>query len=164
MVPVGAVDTLVVAILTTLTEDNIITLNASGTPVVRYYGVPYDENTHLSLGATIYKLPLTADDCGETSEEGFIYSTTYNVPINLNNITGKIINVAYTFKRGYTVPMNDSIANHSRFFGWLVQDPRNYYFPVNGSTYITPEDDIFYNTNQGAYITKYNLNQTNPGS
>ena len=48
MVPAGNVDTLVVAVLTTLTEDDLVTLsiNSGATPIVRYYGVPYDVNTH----------------------------------------------------------------------------------------------------------------------
>ena len=166
-VPAGNVDTLIVAILTTLTDSDLITLsiNNGQTPIVRYYGVPYDVNTHVSLGASIYKLPLTTADCAATAENGNLYAATYSVPIGLNNITGKVINVAYTFKRGYTVPMNDNILDHSYFYGWIVKDPRSDYCPYNNySGWFTPDDDIYYNSNQGAIITKYNLNQTNPNS
>ncbi|MBR4218052.1 MAG: T9SS type A sorting domain-containing protein [Bacteroidales bacterium] len=166
-VPASNVDTLIVAILTTLTDSNLVTLSTNNgqIPIVRYYGVPYDVNTHVSLGASIYKLPLTAADCAATTEDGNLFAASYTVPIHLNNITGKIINVAYTFKRGYTIPVNDNILNHSYFYGWIVKDPRSDYHPYNNySGWFTPDDDIFYNPNQGAIITKYNLNQTNPSS
>ena len=167
LVPAGNVDTLIVAILTTLTEDDLVVLSVNNgqTPVVRYYGVPYDVNTHMSLGASIYKLPLTADDCADTSETGGLYAAEYILPIHLNNITGKVINVAYTLKRGYTVPMDDNIEYHSRFYGWIAEDYRSQYFPYNSTTgYFTPEDEIYYNGNQGAIISDDNLNQSSPNS
>jgi len=164
MVPAGNVDTLVVAVLTTLTEDDLVTLsiNDGATPIVRYYGVPYDVNTHMSLGASIYKVPLTAEDCADTSETGGLYMAEYDVPINLQNITNKVVNVAYTLKRGYEVPMDDNIENHSRFYGAIYKDPRPGYYPHNQSGWFTPTDDIFYNPNQGAIIGEDNLNQTDP--
>jgi hypothetical protein len=164
MVPAGNVDTLVVAVLTTLTENDLVTLsiNDGATPIVRYYGVPYDVNTHMSLGASIYKVPLTAEDCADTSETGGLYMAEYDVPINLQNITNKVVNVAYTLKRGYEVPMDDNIENHSRFYGAIYKDPRPGYYPHNQSGWFTPTDDIFYNPNQGAIIGEDNLNQTDP--
>lgn len=163
-VPAGNVDTLIVSILTELSE--LETLQVGGAdgaiPVVQYYAVPYDVNTHLQVGAQIYKLPLTsADYCEVDPETGGYYAGEFAVPIHLNNITGKVINVAYTLKRGYTVPLNDSIKKHTHFYGWIACDPReDYYpFPDEGSPF-TPSDEIFYNYNQGAIISEYNLNQT----
>ena len=165
MVPAGNVDTLVVAVLTTLTENDLVTLsiNDGATPIVRYYGVPYDVNTHMSLGASLFKVPLTAEDCADTSEDGRLYMAEYVVPIHLENITNKVINVAYTLKRGYEVPMDDNIENHSRFYGAIYKDPRPGYYPYSQqSGWFTPTDDIFYNPNQGAIIGEDNLNQGNP--
>ena len=165
-VPAGDVDTLVVAILTTLTDDDIVTLsiNSGQTPIVRYYGIPYDVNTHMSVGATLYKVPLTADDCAQVDEEtGGLYMAEYIVPVHLENITGKVINVAYTLKRGYTVPVDDNIQDHSRFYGAIFQDPRPDYYPYSQQTgWFTPSDEIFYNQNQGAIISDDNLNQPDP--
>ncbi len=166
LVPANNVDTLIVAVLTTLTEDDLVTLSVNNgqTPVVMYYGVPYDPTTHFSTGANIYKIPLTAADCADTSETGGLYANEYIVPIGLNNVTGKIINVCYSLKRGYTVPMDDNILDHSYFYGWISQDPRPDYYPHNDGGWFTPTEDILYNANQGAIIGDDNLNQTSPGS
>lgn len=165
LVPTGNVDTMIVAILTTLTDDDLVSLsvNQGQTPIVRYYGVPYDPSTHFSTGANIYKLPLTAADCADTSETGGLYAAEYILPIGLNNITGKVINICYALKRGYTVPVNDNILDHSYFYGWIAQDPRADYYPHNDNGWFTPSDEIFYNANQGAIIGEDNVNQTNPG-
>jgi len=167
LVPAGNVDTLIVAVLTTLTENDIVTLsiNDGATPIVRYYGIPYDVNTHMSVGASLFKVPLTAEDCADTSETGGLYMAEYVVPIHLENITNKVINVAYTLKRGYEVPVDDNIRDHSRFYGAVYKDPRQGYYPYSQqSGYFTPSDDIFYNANQGAIIGDDNLNQGNPNA
>ena len=160
--PANGVDTLIVAVNTTLNENAMTTLSvgsgSNSTPVVQYFDVPYDQNTHMTTGATIYKLPLTADDCADTSETGGIYAAEYVLPIGLTGVTSKYINVTYTFKRDYTVPLNDNIEDHSRFYGWIYQDFRTDYYPFASGSGVTPPDDIFYNYNQGTIISEYNVN------
>ncbi|MBR3559784.1 MAG: T9SS type A sorting domain-containing protein [Bacteroidales bacterium] len=161
-VPAGNVDTLIVAIFTNFT-DELMTLQAGNpaVPVVEYYPVPYDANTHLSQGAQIYKIPLTSADYGEVNAEtGGMYPDYFGVPVHLNNITSKVINVTYTLKRAYEVPLNDNILNHTRFYGWVAEDPRPEYYPFAGSGVATPPDEIYHNHNQGTIISEYNLNQS----
>ena len=157
-VPDGNVDTLIVAVNTALSGELMtLSVGQGQTNVVQYVEVPYDMNTHLTTGATIYKLPLTADDIAESSEEG-ISVAEYILPINLTGITDKAINITYTFKRAYNVPLNDDINDHSRFYGWIYKDPRSDYYPWAGGSASTPPDEIFLNYNQGTIISEYNVN------
>ena len=161
-VPANNVDTLIVAVNTTLNENDMTLLSADNINCVQYFDVPYDVNTHMTTGATIYKVPLTAEDCSDTSETGGIYAAEYVVPIGLTGITNKYINVTYTLKRGYTVPLNDDIENHSRFYAWVYKDSQSDYYPFASGSAVTPPDVIFYNYNQGTIISDYNVNQTTP--
>ena len=157
-VPAGAVDTLIVAVNTT--PNDLQGLVFGNIPVIDYYKVSYDANTHMTVGATLYKIPLTADDVAETTETG-VYPSEYIVPINLNGITSKVVNITYSFKRCYTVPMDDDIDNHSAFYAWLIKDPRSNYYPFdNNGNFIAPTEDIYNNHNHGTIISDDNVNHT----
>jgi hypothetical protein len=156
--PANGVDTLIVAVNTTLNEDAMTSLQSGGISCVQYFNVPYDQTTHMTTGATIFKLPLTAADCSDTSETGGIYAAEYVLPIGLTNVTNKYINVTYSFKRDYTVPLNDNIEDHSRFYGWVYKDFRTEYYPFATGSAVTPPDEILFNYNQGTIISEYNVN------
>lgn len=168
LVPAGNVDTLMVAVWTSDPDSNLrqLSINNGATPVVLYYEVLYDVNTHFSQGANIYKLPLTAADCSDTSETGGLYPSEFVLPIHMNNLTDKVLNVTYALKHGYNVPVDDNILDHSYLYGWIGADPRPNYCPYNSTTqsWFTPSDLIFYNQNQGSIISDDNINQTSPGS
>ena len=162
-VPAGNVDTLIVAVNTTLSEDNMTHLVAvsNNTPLVQYYNVGYDANTHLTTGATIYKLPLTAADAGETDEEGHISASEFVLPINLNGVTNKVINITYSLKRGYTVPLDSNINDHSVFYGWFFKDPRpNYSLFDSEGNLVVPTEEIYNDVNHGTIISDDNVNHT----
>jgi len=168
-VPTTAVDTLIVGITTAIEDDDLVQLSVNDGAIIitRFYGVEYDPATGLQKYATIYKLPLTASDVAEVNPEtDGIYPAYYILPVNLTNISNKLLNITYTLKRddSYTVPMDSNIKDYSYFYAWLAADPREDYFPHNGSGWFQPEDDILNNQNQGTIVQEDNLIYSNPSA
>jgi len=133
--PAGTVDTLIVGILTTLTEDDLMSLSTSSVnPIITYYGVDYDPATGVQANAVIYKFILD-DSMVSQEEDDSYYAAPLEFYIGLNNLTNKALHIAYTFKRGYEIGLNDTLVNTSRFVGWIGQDGRGNYCPYqNGWT------------------------------
>lgn len=147
--PADAVDTMIVGVLTTLSEDQLVTLSTSTTHIIDFYAVDYDPATGVQTNAIIYKFPMTANDVSEEEEDGSYYSAALEYPIGLNNISNKVLHVAYAFKRGYEAGLNDTLYNHSYFAAWIYADPRPNYCPYqNGWTEFIDND----NMNQGGVI------------
>lgn len=163
-VPEGSVDTLIVAVNTTsLSADSWVTLSVGDLDIIKYHGVPYDVNTHLVTDAIIYKIPLTSADTSRTDEENHIFASEFVLPLNLSDITNKVINITYTFKHADAIPMDEDINNYSRFYAWLYRDPRSNYAPYDNDGNIIPAaPDAWGNGNHGSIIGDDNLNQPNP--
>lgn len=167
LVPAENVDTLIVSILT-INEQEVepysVVLN-NGDTTISFYAISYDPATQLAVGSINYKIPLYASDCSETADDGILYYSYFYFPINMNDITDKVVNITYTFKRGYTMPVDDNTLDHSYFYGWFAEDFRDGYLPYDYTTWswIQPDDEILHNQNQGTLITNYNLNQSYPG-
>ena len=132
--PAGTVDTLIIGVLTTV--DNLQTLSTQTVnPIITFYDVPYDPATGVQDGAQIFKVVLDNSMVSQQSESGGYYTAPLKVYLGINNLTAKTFHIAYTFKRGYELGVNDTIANYSRFNGWIGQDPRGEYPPYqNGWT------------------------------
>ena len=139
--PADVVDTLIVGIFTDI--ENTLT---NQTYSFSFYAIPYDPNTLVQEGAHIYKLPMTADMV--SVEEGTQYYTAIlDLPINLTLDT-KLINIAYAFKRGMDIPVNDTLVNYSYFSAWLRTDPREGY-TISSASAQFPFEDHMTNLNNG---------------
>jgi hypothetical protein len=134
--PAGTVDTLIIGVLTSISDDNLQTLSTQTVnPIITFYDVPYDPATGVQDGAQIYKVILDDNMVSQQSESGGYYSAPIKVYLGINNVTNKVLHIAYTYKRGYDINVNDTIANYSRFNGWIGEDPRPEYCPYqNGWT------------------------------
>lgn len=159
--PANSVDTMIVGVLTTVSEDQLMSLStADVNPIINFYAVDYDPATGVQLNAIVYKFPLTANDVSETTEDGSYYSAALEFPIGLNNISNKVLHIAYAYKRGYDVGLNDTLMNHSYFAAWIYSDPRSNYCPYqNGWTQFIDND----NMNQGGTIdsdTRFDIGVT----
>lgn len=160
--PAGCVDTLVVSVLTTLSDDNVMgggyyDENHEFHANFRFHNIEYDYNTLMPANATLYKLPLTANDVSWDSA-GYFRFSEYNLPINQGNITNKILNVSYMFKRGYNYNVEENIDNHSHFFARAWTDYRQAYYPyynydaTHQADWQTCQNDFANNHNKGYYI------------
>lgn len=127
--PAGTVDTLIVGVVTTITDDDLMNLSTSTVnPIITFYKVGYDPATGVQQNAVVYKFIL--DDNMVSQEEGdSYYAAPLQFYMGINNITNKALHIAYTFKRGYELGVNDTIANYSRFVGWVGMDGRGNYCP-----------------------------------
>ena len=168
-VPSTAVDTLIVGITTAIDEEGLVTLsiNSGSTIITEYYGVEYDPATGLQKNATLYKLPLTAEDVSNVDGDGYIYASYYALPIDLTGITNKVVNISYTLKRDANnpVPMDSNIKDYSYLYAWLSSDPRADYFPNDDATgWFQPDDEILHNHNQGTIVQEDNLSYSNPSA
>ena len=142
--PAGAVDTLIIGVITTL--DNLVTLSTSAiNPLITFYKVDYDPSTGVQDGAAIYKVLLDESMVSQPSENGGYYTAPIEVYLGLNNLTDKTFHIAYTFKRGYALGLNDTIANFSRFNAWIVKDPRPDYYMHNSGDWAAFVDNGNYN-------------------
>lgn len=144
-------DTIIIGVLTTLTENDLITITSDNIPVFSFYEIKYDKNTDVQTGAIIYKFPIGAEDVSPEMDSTY-YSANLCFPIGLNNIPGKVWNIAYTFKRGYDIDVDQYIPDSptdSYFAAWFLTDTRPGYSPFDEDGNIVPFDDHFVNMNQG---------------
>lgn len=167
------VDTLVVGILTTLSDNELMGGGYYDDAHVfhanfYFHNIDFDYNTLMQAGAQLYKLPLNENSvCWDSA--GYFRFEDYVLPINLGNLTNKILNISYTFKRGnYTLGVDDDLDNYSHFYARCWTDYRQAYYPYyNYSTtgvadWQTCSQDFTNNHNKGYYIdddTRYDLTE-----
>ena len=102
-----------------------------------FYHFLYNTNTAAPANAHIYKFPL-----GE--EEATTADVTYRYleeAIGLNNITDKVWLVSISFKRGYTIGLNDTLP--SSFTLWTTQSYDNDYYAystIDGESVLSVAD------------------------
>ncbi|MBO4504763.1 MAG: T9SS type A sorting domain-containing protein [Bacteroidales bacterium] len=158
--PAGAVDTLIIGVLTTV--DNLVTLHTQTiNPLITFYKVDYEPATGVQSGAIIYKILLDESMVSQQSENGGYYAAPLDLYLGINNLTDKTFHIAYTFKRGYELGLNDTIANYSRFNGWINADPRPEYYMYSSGTWAAFTDNGNYNI--GGIIdsdTRYDIDAT----
>jgi hypothetical protein len=172
-IPTDACDTLIVGVLTTLTDDDIMGGGYYDDDHVfhanfRFHDITFNYNTLMQEGATLYKFPLSTSDASWDSA-GYFRFSTFALPINQGNITNKILNVAYTFKRGnYALGVDDNLDNYSNFFARCWTDYRMAYYPyynyetTHQADWQTCSEDFVNNHNKGYYIdddTRYDLTE-----
>lgn len=145
-------DTLIVSVITNAMEDE------EAHPVYEYtnyentcfYYFEYDQQAGAPVGSQIFKFPLDENNMSTpTGEEGYYYYANLDFPLNLNNITGKVWNISYTFKRGYEIGMNDTLDYYSygEFFTWKSPDD-NYSITANNP-------DICSNMGHGQFVNVF---------
>lgn len=169
--PMDAVDTLIVGVLATLTDEDLMRggyydANQEFHANFVFHDITFNYNTLMQEGATLYKFPLGSNDvCWDSA--GYFRFSTYALPINYGNITNKILNIAYTFKRGnYTLGVDEDLDEFSHFYARCWTDYRQAYYPyynyeVTGAAdWQTCSEDFVNNHNKGYYIdsdTRYDL-------
>lgn len=142
--PAGAVDTLIVGVMTDLIETETPVYSYTNYDNSCFYYFEFDPQTSLPVGAQIFKVPLDESFISEEAEDGEgYYLTEIDLPLNLTNVTGKAWNIAYTFKPGYTVGMNDTLPSHFHFTTWKSPDPS---YTIDGNN-----PDICDNLSHGQY-------------
>ena len=123
-------DTLVIGI--TIHNDNPV--HYTNIPVSTcFYDLEFDFNTGVQQGATIFKRPLGPEDVATDSTWSVI-----DIPIGLNNLTNKVWSVAFTFKRGYDIGVNDTLP--SDFYVLEVNSTDNDYYLGTSDNYV---EDVF---------------------
>ena len=120
-VPAGSKDTIIIGVFT---EDTIHGYHFTQFPNTCFWGLDYNSNTCVQDGATIFKFPIGDDEVSQPAEEeGYYYYSNLYFPINMTNIANKAIHVAYSYKRGYTVGMNDTLPTTFTLYTWKSCDP-----------------------------------------
>ncbi len=119
--PAGSKDTIIVGIFT---DDSISGYHFTNYDNTCFWGLDYDANSGVQAGATIYKFPIGDDEVSQPAEEeGYFYYTNLYFPINQTNITQKAIHVAFAYKRGYDIGMNDTLPTEFTLYTWASLDP-----------------------------------------
>lgn len=144
--PAGTKDTLIVGFLTDLDTNDLMTLTYTGSGEIacRFYAVGYDAATGVQTNAVVVKYPMGDEQVCEVDETGSYYPQIYSIPVGIENIAGKVWNVAYTFKRGYDINLNDTLYNYSHFTAFIFQDPR--------ADYSFGSEELINNMNQGGFV------------
>jgi hypothetical protein len=155
-VPAGTKDTVIVGVYV---SDSIHGYHFTAYENACFWGLDYDATTGIQLDAPdhtngiynlyTYKFPIGDEDVSQPAEEeGYYYYAYLSLPINLQNITGKAIHIAYTFKRGYEVAMEDTLKSTFSLCTYASYDP-NYNLNTNGS------ELRCINQSHGDYILKF---------
>lgn len=152
--PAGTMDTLIVGFLTDLDTNDLMQLTniSTGAIACKFYAVGYDAATGVQTNAVVVKYPMGDEQVCEVDETGSYYPQIYSIPVGIENIAGKVWNVAYTFKRGYDIALNDTLYNASYFTAFISEDPR--------SDYSFGSEELINNMNQGGFVDtdiRYNL-------
>ena len=165
-VPSTMKDTIIIGFLTDMTEDDLMGLTVGGEPFMSFYPIEYDMATGVQANAVVYKFPIGEENVSLEEDDSY-YSADLQFPINLTNVTGKVWNVAYTFKQGYNVDATSILYgdDNSYFYAWLRKDPRAGYSPFDASGSPVTFADHLTNVNMGGCAdddVRYNL--TDPSS
>lgn len=153
-VPAEMKDTLIVGVLTNLGEEEFMGLVLGGNiDFMKFYAIEYDVNTGVQTNAAVFKFPIGEENVSEEDEDSY-YTADLNFPIGLTGIQGKVWNVAYTFKRGYDIGVNDDIYSddNTYFTAWLGTDPREGYSPFNQAGDPVVFEDHLMNFNMGGCV------------
>ncbi len=149
--PSSTKDTVIVGILTNLDREETYSFTNYDNTCFLY--VEHDPSTGVQSDATvmIYKFPIDESNASVAVEgqEGYYYYADLEFPINLTNITGKAWHVAWTFKHGTDINMNDTLANYSymRFSTWA--DPQTTY------DYTYDNESRCENLSHGGYVCNF---------
>ena len=145
-VPAGSMDTIVVGIFT---ADSVLGYHFTNYENSCFWGLDYDPVTGVQAGATIYKFPIGDADASQPvpDQEGYYYYANFYLPINKTNITDKAIHVAYAYKRGYEIGLNDTLPTTFTLYTWKSCD--NDYYLANDD-YLRCE-----NQSHGDYVLSF---------
>ena len=144
--PAGANDTLLVGVYTEPEFGQTYHFNNYENSC--FWGLDYDANTGLQANAQIYKVVLDEDAVSQPSEtEGSYLISFIEVPVHMNNITDKAIHIAFTYKRGYPVELNDTLQSSFSLLTWKSNDP-NYNLPGTSELRC-------YNLSHGDYVREF---------
>ena len=130
-VPAGTMDTLIVGVFTAEEANGY---QFTDYPNTCFWGLDYNPNTgaqwdaSTNTYATVFKFPIGDADVSQPvpDEEGYYYYATFEFPINVPNVSNKAIHVAYTFKRGYDIGLNDTLPSTFTLCTWESCDPLYY--------------------------------------
>ena len=149
-VPAGSKDTIIVGVYTDVDANGY---QFTGYPNTCFWGLDCNANTGVQAGAHVYKFPIGDDEVSQPAEEeGYYYFTNLYFPIGLTNVTDKAIHVAYAFKRGYQVGMNDTLPTVMSLYTWKNCD-ENYFILMDNEARCN-------NRSHGDYILTFSDGET----
>lgn len=100
-----------------------------------FYYVDYDINTGVQLNAQVFKFPLGPEHVSQPAEtEGQYYLSEFDIPVNITGVTDKVWNIAYTFKRGGSYSMNDTLHSSFSIYTFKSNDQDGYGMTANNPT------------------------------
>ncbi|MBR4136752.1 MAG: T9SS type A sorting domain-containing protein [Bacteroidales bacterium] len=161
-----AVDTLIISYVINMDDESVASLSSSGNPAFKMYYVPYNEATHSAANVSSLKpsvtfnyativldtILLTAED---EAPDSYFYIWTFPAPAGLNNITGKVNALAYSFVPGVARTTSSVITEDiSSFRVICYKDPRAAY-----TTY--GSDELMNDLNHGMLLDDYSLYNSN---
>lgn len=135
--PASVVDTLIVGILPNAEDYFSGGYHYPAYENTCFWKIDHDINTGVAQHAQVIKVPLTAADVSEPAEtEGSYYYAEIDIPVNISNITTKTWQIAYTFKSGSNIGLNDTIDNFSEWHFATWKNPgdqfeMSYYYTNN---------------------------------
>lgn len=144
-IPAGSKDTIIVGVYT---ADEIDGYHFTNYENSCFWGLDYNPATGVQANAQIFKFAIGDDEVSQPAEEeGKYYLSYIDLPLNIPNITNKAIHIAFTFKRGYEVALNDTLKSTFRVLTWKSSDV-NYNLPNISETRC-------YNQSHGDYILEF---------
>lgn len=144
--PASTKDTLIVGIITD--DPSSYYFFGTGNPNnTCFYNFNFDMNTSVQAGAHIYKFPLGEEDAA--TEESY---SELLLPIGLNNIGNKVWHVAFSFKRGYEIGVNDTLPSNFGLLSVKSQDP--YYYIGDDDNNPINDPNRCENMSHGGFVWK----------
>ena len=146
VLPAGSKDTIVVGVLV---ADEMNVAEYTSYSNTCFWDIDYNPTTGVQANATIYKFPIGDDEVSEPvpDQEGYYYYSNLYFPIGMTNVTGKAIHVAYAYKRGYEVSLNDTLPTSFTLYTWKSCDD-DYFITIDNPLRC-------YNKSHGGYVLSF---------
>ncbi|MBQ4442410.1 MAG: T9SS type A sorting domain-containing protein [Bacteroidales bacterium] len=152
------IDTIIVGIRTDITEDDEV--HFTNIPSSCFYNIDYDFDLGVQSPAgnntQIFKFPIGEEHASTEVPDNpnSYYLADFWFPVNITNITNKVVSVCYTFKKGYQMGMTDTLDDYSQvhFFTWADPDPLYYRGPSGNYTDLPSRCE---NLSHGAYNVQF---------
>lgn len=156
------VDTLIISYVINMDDEHAYTLSTSAGPAFSMYYVPYNTASHSaalvsSLDPTVTfdyatvildTILLTADD---EAPDAYFYYWTFPTPAGLNNITGKVNAITFSFVPGVARTTTSLITEDISSFRTIIyKDPRSAYTTFGS-------DELMNDLNHGLLLDDYSL-------
>jgi hypothetical protein len=101
-----------------------------------FYYFEYDPVTSVQKNATVVKIPLGPDDVSEPADEpNSYYLKLFAIPVDINNVTAKRWNIAYSFISGENAALNDTLHSSFSLYTFISNDGAGY-SPQSGNANI----------------------------